>query len=491
MAGVGFELKRLFQNRTAAGHLRAYSYSVIITAGPFALMTAMVLCVQLLFSYFHVDLLTSELFVGAVVYSFVFSQILSSGFTMVITRYVADSLSIHRYDDISASFLGLSSILSFLGGILGVLFFWNKPLDFGTKLFSYLFFAQLMVVWVESVYLTALKRYMPLLLTYLSGVLISLFLTYFLLSTSFLLPIHGALLSMDVGMALIMISFLIQIVSHFGLKKGSMHFAFLPYFDRHWRLFLTSIFYTAGLFLPNIIIWQGPWSIVIGDTFRFSPVYDVVTFYAFLSILPLMAMFVVSTETNFYEAYARYFDYIIHKGNFREIDDARKNVIETLWMGLRHMVEFQLVFSLVFLAVGNYLLSWSGITYSQVNMYNVLLMAAFFTGTLQVILILLLYFDYQKDVLQVTGFYFLGNLLTGLGGLYLWGEMSYGFTFFAVSLLSLLYGLHRLSHFADRINYYVFCAQPIFYRPPHGWATRLAKKLYGERLIDLEREAGK
>ena len=76
MAGVGFELKRLFQNRTAAGHLRAYSYSVIITAGPFALMTAMVLCVQLLFSYFHVGLLTSELFVGAVVYSFVFSQIL-------------------------------------------------------------------------------------------------------------------------------------------------------------------------------------------------------------------------------------------------------------------------------------------------------------------------------------------------------------------------------------------------------------------------------
>ncbi len=491
MAGVGFELKRLFQNRTAAGHLRAYSYSVIITAGPFALMTAMVLCVQLLFSYFHVSLLMSEIFVGAVVYSFVFSQILSSGFTMVLTRYVADCLSVHRNDDVSASLFGLSSILSVIGGVAAVLFFWNKPLGITTKLCTYLFFAQLMVVWVESVYLTALKRYKPLLLMYLVGVLVSLFLSYVLLCLSWLLPVNSALLSMDVGMGLIMISFFIQIVHHFGLGRHSMHFAFLPYFDKHWRLFLTSFFYTAGLFLPNIIIWQGPWSHLVAETFRFSPVYDVVTFYAFLSILPLMAMFVVSTETNFYETYARYFDYIIHKGNFREIDDARKNLIETLWMGLRHILEFQLVFSLVFLAVGNYLLSWSGITYSQVNMYNVLLMAAFFTGALQIILILLLYFDYQKDVLKVTGLYFLGNLFTGLGGLYFWGEMSYGFTFFLVSLLSLLYGLYRLQHFVERINYYVFCAQPIFYRPPNGWATKLARKLYGSRLKDLEREAGK
>ena len=49
MAGVGFELKRLFRARTAAGHLKAYSYSAIVTTGPFVLLTSMVLAVQLLF----------------------------------------------------------------------------------------------------------------------------------------------------------------------------------------------------------------------------------------------------------------------------------------------------------------------------------------------------------------------------------------------------------------------------------------------------------
>ena len=35
MAGVGFELKKLFRARTVAGHLKAYSFSVLITTGPF------------------------------------------------------------------------------------------------------------------------------------------------------------------------------------------------------------------------------------------------------------------------------------------------------------------------------------------------------------------------------------------------------------------------------------------------------------------------
>ena len=48
MAGIGFELKKLFNGRTAGGYLKAYSYSAVITAGPFALMTGMVLAIQVM-----------------------------------------------------------------------------------------------------------------------------------------------------------------------------------------------------------------------------------------------------------------------------------------------------------------------------------------------------------------------------------------------------------------------------------------------------------
>ena len=94
MAGVGFELKKLFSARTAAGHIRAYSYSAVITAGPFALMTAMVLAVQMLFIIYGVSDESSSIFVASVVYAFVFSQSLSSGVAMVRSRYRAVCLSL-------------------------------------------------------------------------------------------------------------------------------------------------------------------------------------------------------------------------------------------------------------------------------------------------------------------------------------------------------------------------------------------------------------
>ena len=490
MAGVGFELKKLFTARTAAGHIKAYSYSAIITAGPFALMTSMVLAVQSLFAYYGVADASSQLFVASVVYAFVFSQIFSAGFIMVLTRYLADSLSLERFKDITASLFGMGAILTVLGAVVAGAFFWHKPLPLLTKWLGYLFFAELLLAWTESVYLSAVKRYSRLLVSYLAGVLLSVFLVWLFLGYVDLQPEQSGLLAMDMGMGLINLLFLLHITSYFGLSGDGQNFAFLPYFERHWRLFLTATFYMLGLFLPNMIIWQSDWGVLVGGTYLYSPVYDVVTFYAFLSILPLMTMFVVTVETNFYERYAHYFAYITQKGNFREIDDARKDLLHTLWFELRHIVEFQLVFTLVALAIGNYLLSWSGITYNQVNMYNVLLFGAFFTGLLQLVYILLVYFDHQKSVLSLSVVFLLVNLVLGVWGLYYGGSYSYGFTFFLAAALSFIWAFNKLNHFAKRINYLVFCSQPVFYRPTNGFLTKLTLWLYGDAYVNLETTGG-
>ena len=487
MAGVGFELRKLFRTRTAAGHIRAYSYSAMITAGPFALMTGMVLAIQLLFHLYEVDATLSQIYLASVVYAFVFSQILTCGFTMVLTRYVADCLSLGRYEDVSASLFGMGALITAIGGTAAIIFYWGSPLEFATKFFAYLFFALLSLIWVQSVYLSAIKKFKRLLLSYVAGIALTIFLTFLFLEYGWAAPMDGALFSMSLGASVIVLLFFFHIIQHFGLPADGMNFAFLPHFERHWRLFAISYCYTLGVFIPNMLIWQGEWGVSVSGTYRFAPVYDVVTFYAFLSILPLMTMFVVSVETTFYERYVDYFTFITKKGNFREIDDARKDLLHTLWFELRHMIEYQLVFTLVFLALGNYILSGAGITYNQVNMYNVLLFAAFFTGVLQLIYILLIYFDCQEDVLQISGLFLVCNFVFGLIGLLWLGNTSYGFTFFLATGVSLFYGLTRLSRFGKCINYFVFCGQPVFYQPPNGILTRLAHRLYGDRLVDMER----
>ncbi|GAA0202713.1 exopolysaccharide Pel transporter PelG [Selenomonas dianae] len=486
MAGVGFELKRLFRARTAAGHIKAYSYSAIVTTGPFALLTGMVLAIQMLFQVYDAGLDESAVFLGAVVYSFVFSQLLSCGFTIVLTRYLADCLTVQHYRDVTPSMFGMSALLLVLGSIASLLFFWGKPLAVELKVLSHLFFSLLLMVWVGSVYLTAVKKFKYLILGYLSGVLISFGLAALFLHTAWLPPAAGALFAMDVGMGVLVLFFFLYVTSCFGLPRDGMIFAFLPYLGRHGRLFIGSFGYTLGLFLPNIIIWQGPWGVLIHDTFLYAPRYDVVVFYALLSILPLTTMFVVKVETHFYERYAHYFGAITHGGNLHMIEDARKDLLYVMWFELRQAFEFQFVFTLVFLAFGNYVLSFAGLDYNSVNMFNVMIFAAFFSGALQVLMIMLEYFDFQSGVWRIGVIAAGANIVFGILSLWI-GEKSYGFGFFLATAIALAYSVWALIRFGRGINYYVFCAQPVFYQANAGIFYTIANFLYGEDLPDLER----
>lgn len=74
----------------------------------------------------------------------------------------------------------------------------------------------------------------------------------------------------------------------------------------------------------------------------------------------------------------------------------------------------------------------------------------------------------------------------GLGGLYRGGPETYGFTFFLAAAVTLVLAWRELTHFTSDIAYYVYCAQPVFYRAPHGPLTRLARWLGNGRLVNLE-----
>ena len=143
-------------------------------------------------------------------------------------------------------------------------------------------------------------------------------------------------------------------------------------------------------------------------------------------------------------------------------------------------MEFQLVFSLMFLAAGGYLLSMGGVSYQDVNIYRILVLGAFFNAVLQVVYTLLLYLEDQRGALLIAAVFLGANLVLGMGGLWL-GEASYGFTFFLSALLACAVAVMRLQHFCQRISYYVFCGRPVFFEAPHGVFSRLAAFLYRDR----------
>lgn len=118
MAGIGFELKGLFKKKGVIALFRAYGYAGIITTGPMILGIVLLLGVMLLAKSAGLAKQEQDLLVCMVTYALLASLTVTSFFSMVNTRYIADMLYEERHDAVLASFFGVCGILLVAGGIL-------------------------------------------------------------------------------------------------------------------------------------------------------------------------------------------------------------------------------------------------------------------------------------------------------------------------------------------------------------------------------------
>lgn len=119
MAGIGFELKKLFRRKGLFAWLRAYGYAGIICTGPMLLGIALQLGILLLCSWAGAERTQQDLLVCMVTYTLLSSLTVTSFFSMPVTRYLADMLYEEREDAILPSFWG-SSVLMLLIGLYPV-----------------------------------------------------------------------------------------------------------------------------------------------------------------------------------------------------------------------------------------------------------------------------------------------------------------------------------------------------------------------------------
>ena len=82
------------------------------------------MCIQLMYMYFGIDDFLRALFIESLVYVFIFSHIVVSGFHMIITRYIADKMYENDLKPVISSVFGILSVALPFGGVIGSLFLW-------------------------------------------------------------------------------------------------------------------------------------------------------------------------------------------------------------------------------------------------------------------------------------------------------------------------------------------------------------------------------
>jgi uncharacterized membrane protein len=476
LAGIGFELKKLFNKKGLLASVRAYFYSIFVTIGPTIISVIVITFLQLLLKRSGVERYEREILQATIMYSFIFSVIIVSGYCMMLSRYLADRLYVNRKEDILPALYGSLSIIMIISAIVGTIFYYRSPLDIVYKLFAYLLFVELVIQMVLSVYISAVKNFKKIAYSFIYGTVLGIITGYLLIKYALVSEILSVLIGFDICI-FVVILFLVHEIKSYFREKSTLYFNFMKYFRKFYLVFFTNMFYTLGLYGHNFVFWAlSEKNHIIKDTYIYAPSYDIPAFYAFMSIMPTMVMFVVKVETAFYEKYRNYF-YLINNGAcYEDIQVAKKDMNKVIFKELIYIMEIQLFFSIGAIIIGMKHLSRLGFTSSMIDLYSILVLGFYCVIMMFVVMTLLLYFDNKKSACMIAGYFMITSFLYTYITIFL-GESFYGLGFFISGLSAVIISIIKLVNYLKNIEYYVFCIQVSWKEEKDDLLTKFVNRL--------------
>lgn len=488
MAGIGFELKKLFDKEGIVARVRAYGYASFVVSGPMILGIILLLGVLALAQLDGAARPERELLISLFTYSLLFSLITSSILSVICTRYLADALYRKRKKLILPSFYGSVGLTLVIGGIGYGTFLFSSGVPFAYQVLSLLFYMTLLVVWMEMNYLTAVSDYKNVIYTFAGAILI-LFLLGFGLTRFTRIDTTIAMLSSAwVSYGLMAVRYYALLLQYFP-PSNSSPFHFLRWIERYPTLFLLGILLQIGLFGHLIIMWNSPLEIPVMGLFHGAPTYDVSALIAILSILITSVSFVTSVEIRFYPEYQKYFTLLNHGGNISDIDESEKKMLRILNDEMGYLAVKQVIATIVFLSLGTVILDMLplGFTSDMLGIYRILCLGYAFYAMGNSLLLILLYFEDHRGAFQGAFLFALvTNVLTYL--IKDWESSYYGLGFLLGSAVFALYMYLRMGVYLRHIKYHLIAQQPIQALETRGPIVQMVNRLDKYRVKDEDAE---
>jgi len=479
LAGIGFTLRKLFHKDTFSDRFRAYAFSSMVAAGPWLSAVLVVNILLLVAEHYIVAPADRLLFMSTIVYSFIFSQLLTAPWQFLLTRYIADRLFHREYDYIQPSLMGIGKIIFTLAFVVQAIFYFRTPLPLYYLFMAASLFIILSLIWIVMVYMSAAKDYLAIARAFIYGGVASVVLSALLLEQPIRFPEHiyasNILFAYLVGLV---ITFLLLMRTFFAVFTfgNKFEFDFLRYLNKVPSLFFIGLLYTLAIWIDTILIWGSEYGGIIHATYRFALLYDHAKFLAYLTIIPTSILFLVYVETEFYASFKNYFQSVRGDSTLAEIVAVRKTMVQLLYRHIIYLLERQVLITVTTIVVANSLFVSLGFSILLVDVFRITALAALCNAIMLVVLLLLLYFEARLEALLVATVFFVANLVLTAAFIPL-GSAYLGLGLFLSALIALLMSIGVLSAYLNRLEYITFTRQAYFAKPDKGLFISLADYL--------------
>lgn len=460
MAGIGFELRKVFRKNSIISTLQGVVYASAVTVGPVVLVISTLLLMYGIFQFSDLSYVNREVLSSTILYIFVFGHILISLFDSMISRSIADAVYANGKERILTIYRAGLFLLLPIGAAIGLFFGWQMMavanLSLSYVLAAYLLFLSLLLVFYAMTFISAIKEYKYVAAAYLLGMLLAVATALLLIYVLQVEATQAVLYSFCVGFMFIAIV-LHAIVRRFFHDDGGEYRAVFQEFWKNKSLSVINLFYILGLYISNFVIWNSDLRVNVAKIFVSAPSYDMATCLAMFTNISAMVIFVVQVETNFHERYQHFCEMIIG-GSKKAIDTAKGLVFRTLWQQVLYMAELQLIITVILFLLGKLFLPALGFGGLTLTFYPTLTVAFYMVFLMYAAVVSLFYFDDKAGALATTLSFFLGSILATLG-LVFYGQRPefYGLGMLIGSLIGWTVAYLRIRYLERNLDSFIFC----------------------------------
>ena len=110
MAGIGFELRKIFGKKTLVSNTWGVIYASMTSIGPSLMFILLLFSLRFLMGYYHATELETIFFTGAFTYAFLVAILVSACFNTVVSRYISDKIFEEKEEDLCASMFGVLTL---------------------------------------------------------------------------------------------------------------------------------------------------------------------------------------------------------------------------------------------------------------------------------------------------------------------------------------------------------------------------------------------
>ncbi|MCI8441531.1 MAG: exopolysaccharide Pel transporter PelG [Provencibacterium sp.] len=476
MAGIGVRLNRIFSQKSIVADMVGFAYSMMVTVAPMFLVILNILLMGWVLGFGRIGYAQRELFSCTVLYIFIFALLTASPFNAVLSKYMSDIIYEERYQDIlPCYYLGMlfNIVLSCLFGIPFCL--WEHFVGQVPVFYVFLGFCgyiSLALVFYSMLYLSICKDYGKISLFFFLGMLVA-----FLLSLLMCFVFHWSitvsmLFSLTVGF-FVTACLELAVVKRYFQKNSNQYKPVLRYFKKYWKLVLTNLLYTLGLYIHNFVFWCTDMRLVVVDSFICCQPYDMASCLAMFTNISATIIFIAHVEMHFHDKYKAYSEAVIG-GKWADIVNTKRQMFRQLGAELMNLVRVQFIISVSVYLLCMVLLPRIGFSGMVMHIYPCLAAGYFILFLMYSTILFLYYFDdLTGAVLSSLGFC-LVTLLGSILSTHL-PERWYGLGVVLGSFFGWTIAYLRLRRIEKNMDAHIFCRDTLIQR---GSGLRPSSKVY-------------